>query len=226
MCLGCAKCDQRLTPATDIVTLLPTSQETHYPQPQSLASGWSLSFEPRALIGWEGYYNPEWPLPPTQTSHWDVNCNRIIITKKLTFNNWGLLSPPSKIYKMKKITSSSNLGCWSWLVFFFNTKPLFCIHWTISSLHFHIYVFQHNGQWSITLGTWSWKLPWIKQPTVQLYDIVHLIQDRFLDNTLFNDQYYFFSLRRIFLAQFSHIWQVTSAHWIIYPLNDYHPNLC
>ena len=105
-----------------------------------------------------------------------------------------------------------------------NTKPLFCIHWTISSLHFHIYVSQHNGQRSI--GTWSWKLPWIKQPTVQLYDIVHLIQDRFLDNPLFNDQYYFFSLSRIFLAQFSYIWQATSAHWIIYPLNDYYPNLC
>ena len=43
--------------------------------------------------------NPYWPLPPTQSSHQDVNCNRIIITKKLTLHNWSFWSGGNKMVK-------------------------------------------------------------------------------------------------------------------------------
>ena len=84
---GCGECDGRLTPAPDIVTLLPTSQGTHYPE----------TTHTRPLICHCPSHTETWLADEVSTTQTDLCCPHSPVTRAVNCNrirsplNWHFI---------------------------------------------------------------------------------------------------------------------------------------
>ena len=84
---GCGECDGRLTPAPDIVTLLPTSQGTHYPETPHT----------RPLICHCPSHTETWLADEVSTTQTDLCCPHSPVTRAVNCNrirsplNWHFI---------------------------------------------------------------------------------------------------------------------------------------